>query len=92
MVLKATNMGTIQEMVVLGNPKYGCMARGKTVEDAADLQTRKNRDLERVDFPMYHVAISHSFFSMRKMRLALVIRRKSGKAKTETMIIPHFST
>lgn len=50
----------------------------------------KKRSTKSVDFPRHHVAITHSSFSVRKMRLALAIRRKSGKAKTETPIMFHF--
>lgn len=34
-------MGTIQELVVLVNPKWGYMASVKAVGDATDLQVKK---------------------------------------------------
>lgn len=38
--IEDTNVGTIQEMVVLVNPKCGYMVSVKAVGDATDLQVR----------------------------------------------------
>lgn len=80
-------MGTTQEMVVLINPKCGCVASVQAVEDATDPQARKKkRSRKSVEFPTHHVTMGRSSSSIRKTRLVFTTRRKSSKANTELLI------
>lgn len=83
-MLKVTIPGTVQEMVVLVNPKFGYVANMKATDNSMDPQARGKIQNEYGFTPHITKAISYLSSSIRKTRLGLTIRRKRDKAKAET--------